>query len=95
MSRVALLVGAFSVLALASGVEGRAMRAERIGVAGVSIELPQGWHAMPRSAQPSRNDPVTRIVASSGPIWFGRGCNDLDYALPRTAVRSCSSSGFS
>ena len=87
MSRFALLVGALAVLALASGgVEGRAVRAERIGVAGVSIELPPGWHAMPLSAQPSQNDPVTRIVVSSGPIWFGRGCNDLDYAFPRTAV---------
>lgn len=86
MSRFALLASALAVLALASGVEGRAVRAERIGVAGVSIELPPGWHAMPMSAQPSQNDPVTRIVASSGPIWFGRGCNDLDYAFPRTAV---------
>ena len=86
MSRFALLVGALAVLALAGGVEGRAVRAERIGVAGVSIELPPGWHAMPLSAQPSQSDPVTRIVASSGPVWFGRGCNDLDYAFPRTAV---------
>lgn len=86
MGRYALLVGVLAVLALASGVEGRAVRVERIGVAGVSIALPPGWHAMPRSAHPSQNDPVTRIVASSGPVWFGRGCNDLDYAFPRTAV---------
>lgn len=32
------------------------------------------------------NDPVTRIVASSGPAWFGKGCNDVDYAFPSTAV---------
>src|SRR5207244_575958 len=29
---------------------------------------------------------VTRIVASSGRIWFGKGCNDVDYSFPNTAV---------
>lgn len=86
MGRFGQLVGVLTVLALVTGMEGRAVPVERIGVAGVSIALPPGWHAMPRSAHPSQNDPVTRIVASSGPIWFGRGCNDLDYAFPRTAV---------
>jgi hypothetical protein len=85
MSRFALFVGALGVLALASDVDRRAVRLERIGVAGASIELPPGWHAMPRSAQP-RNDSVTRIIASSGPIWFGGGCNGLDYSSPPTAV---------
>ena len=32
------------------------------------------------------NDPVTRIVAASAPIGFGRGCNDVDYSFPKTAV---------
>ena len=31
-------------------------------------------------------DPVTRIVAASGPIRFGKGCNDVDYSFPSTAV---------
>jgi hypothetical protein len=32
------------------------------------------------------DDPVTRIVAASGPIWFGKGCNAVDYSFPSTAV---------
>ncbi len=31
-------------------------------------------------------DPVTRIVAASEPISFGKGCNDVDYSFPSTAV---------
>jgi len=31
-------------------------------------------------------DPVTRIVAASGPIRFGKGCNDVDYSFPSTSV---------
>jgi hypothetical protein len=86
MSRLPRAVVVLAVLSLTGALEGRASATERIGVAGVSVALPSGWHAIPESAQPSQNDPVSRIVASSGPIWFGGGCNDLDYAFPRTAV---------
>jgi hypothetical protein len=66
-----------------------AQRVERIGAAGVSIVLPRGWHAMPQvvpAPGAANHDPVTRIVAASAPIGFGRGCGDLDYAFPGTAV---------
>jgi hypothetical protein len=51
--------------------------------------LPRGWHAIPLMVPPPSmkvGDPVTRIVVSSGPIWFGKGCNDVDYLFPNTAV---------
>jgi hypothetical protein len=86
MGRLVQLAGILTVLALATGSEGHAVREERVGVAGVSIALPAGWHAMPQSAHPSQNDPVTRVAASSGPIRFGPGCNDLDYVFPATGV---------
>lgn len=86
MARLITLVVLLTVLALAAGSEAGAVRAERIGVAGVSIALPPGWHAMPRSTYPSQNDPVTRIAASSGSIRFGLGCGDLDYVFPATGV---------
>ena len=86
MGRLVTIVVVLTVLALSVGSEAGAGRAERVGVAGVSIALPPGWQAMPRSTYPSQNDPVTRIVASSGAIRFGRGCGDLDYVFPSTGV---------
>jgi hypothetical protein len=86
MARLIRLAGVLTVLALATGSEGHSVPAERIGVAGVTIALPPDWQAIPQSAQPSQNDPVTRIVASSGPIRFGRGCGDVDYVFPRKGV---------
>jgi len=55
----------------------------------VTITLPRGWHAIPFMVPPPSmqvNDPVTRIVAASAPIDFGRGCNDVDYKFASTAV---------
>lgn len=86
MGRLLPIVVVLTLLALATGSKAGAVRAERIGVAGVSVVLPPGWHAVPRSTYPSQNDPVTRIAASSGPIRFGRGCGDLDYVFPPTGV---------
>jgi hypothetical protein len=60
----------------------------RVGQAGVTVVLPNGWHWIRLALPPwnTRNDPVTRIVVSSGSIDFGRGCNDLDYSFPSNAV---------
>ena len=86
MTRVGCLLAAVGVLAFIGVPSASGLRAERIGAAGVSVALPEGWHAIRQSDYRSQNDPVTRIVASSGPIAFGRGCNDLDYRFPSTAV---------
>jgi hypothetical protein len=60
---------------------------QRVGQAGVTVELPRGWHAIPSAAAPaSQNDPATRIAAASGPISFGHGCGQLDYRFPSTGV---------
>ena len=58
----------------------------RTGAAGVSVVLPSGWHSLRQSTAPSRTDPVTRLVVSSTPIGFGRGCNDIDYRFGRAGV---------
>jgi hypothetical protein len=64
--------------------------ARRVGAAGVSIALPPGWRAIRQAVPPAgtanNRDPVTRIVAASGPVSFGRGCNELDYVFPPRAV---------
>jgi hypothetical protein len=58
----------------------------RVNAAGVSVVLPSGWHSIPQSTAPSRTDPVTRLVVSSTPIGFGRGCSDIDYRFGRSGV---------
>ncbi len=61
----------------------------RVGGAGVTLALPHGWQAIHLMVPPPSmevGDPVTRIVAASGPIRFGKGCNDVDYSFPSTAV---------
>ena len=82
-----VLLGAIAALLGVSAVH--AQPAERIGAAGVSIALPSGWHTIPQAVPApgtANHDPVTRIVAASAPIAFGRGCNELDYAFAHTAV---------
>jgi hypothetical protein len=61
----------------------------RVGSAGVTVALPRSWHSLPLALPPGLKidqDPVARIAVSSGPISFGRGCGDTDYAFPSTAV---------
>ena len=58
----------------------------RVKTAGVSVVLPSGWHSLPQSTAPSPTDPVTRLVVSSTPVGFGRGCNDIDYRFGRSGV---------
>lgn len=62
----------------------------RIGWAGVTLSLPSGWHAIPLAVPrgiPIDVDPVTRIVAASGPVWFGNhGCGEFPYSFPSTGV---------
>jgi hypothetical protein len=73
-----------ATIAIAAALAG----SHRVGQAGVTIALPRGWHSIPLVRPPSteKNDPVTRIVASSGPIVFGRGCGQLDYRFPANGV---------
>jgi hypothetical protein len=89
-SRVAVVaaVGAVALAAVVADAGTSSRAAPRVGSAGVTIRLPRGWHAIPFTLPPPgyKNDPVTRIVAASGHIWFGKGCNDVDYSFPATAV---------
>ena len=60
-----------------------------VGSAGVRITVPDAWRSIPqRPAIPDSGvvEPVARIVTASGRINFGRGCNQLDYVIPATAV---------
>jgi hypothetical protein len=90
--QIALLfaaVAAASALIGSSAAASELRRGHRVGVAGVTLAIPASWHAIPLvSLSPGMegNDPTARIVVSSGPIWFGRGCNDVDYSFPSTAV---------
>jgi hypothetical protein len=90
------LAARLSILAVAAGCALLATNAlaehappHRVGGAGVTVVLPTGWHAIRLMVPPpsmQADDPVTRIVAASRPIGFGRGCNDVDYSFPSTAV---------
>ena len=66
------------------------MRVPRVGVAGVTIVLPKGWHSIRQVVLPRTtpvNDPVSRIVVASAPIAFSsKGCNISIYSFPTTAV---------
>jgi hypothetical protein len=81
-----LLALAAAAAGIAAATGGRS--GIRTGQAGVTLVLPGGWHRIPLALPPARDasDPVTRIVASSGPISFGHGCNDVDYDFPSDAV---------
>jgi hypothetical protein len=58
----------------------------RTGIAGVSIELPPGWHAG-TPADGNVIDPLTRVAASSAPIRLRQvPCQIARYAPPPTAV---------
>ena len=67
MGRLGTFILLLTVLALGAGSEAGAVDSERVGVAGVSIALPPGWHAMPRSTswltkQPG--DTACRVLSS-------------------------------
>lgn len=93
MSRTsaAVLVCAFVAALAGDGASAVERRAEswRIGAGGVSVTVPDGWHAIRQAAEAPAlgvSDPLTRIVVASGRITFGPGCNQLDYSFPATAV---------
>jgi len=64
--------------------------ARRVGSAGVTVAIPNGWHSLPEPGPPPGvgiSDPVPRLVVASAPIGFAAdGCNGLGYAFSRTAV---------
>jgi hypothetical protein len=59
----------------------------RVGTAGVTVALPPSWHST-KALQGSVTNPLTRIVASSGPIRpdLTSSCQVAAYAFPKTAV---------
>lgn len=60
-----------------------------VGSGGATVVLPKGWQALAQSTPPPGmrvEEPVTRIVVASASIYFGKGCNDLDYAFSAAAV---------
>lgn len=92
-ARSAFLVAGLGVAAaiVALHVHGRRPgAAPRAGAAGVSVELPRGWHQIAQAVPPPgmrTGDPVTRIVAASAPIGFDeRGCNEFAYRFSRRAA---------
>lgn len=59
----------------------------RVGAAGVPVALPRGWHTIPYTTPGlASTDPVTRIVAASGPLAFRGGCGPTVYAFPPTTA---------
>jgi hypothetical protein len=76
------------VVAVSSAAQGRGATS-RVGWAGVTVNLPAGWHAMQLAVPAGVTidvDPVARIAAASGPISFGNGCGEFPYSFPDTAV---------
>ena len=84
--RIGAVCAIVAALVLAS--PGRSQ--DRVGEGGVTVELPSGWHTLPRplpGLTPSVTDPLTRVVAVSAPFHFDeRGCQVAAYSFPRTAV---------
>ena len=77
-----------AILVVAVGVSSCA---HRVGSSGVTIALPKGWHSISMPATPPSGtpiaDPVTRIVAASGPFDLSKsGCLVATYRFPSTAV---------
>jgi hypothetical protein len=61
----------------------------RAGSAGVTVELPPGWHsAQPSDLSPGQvTDPLNRVVVSSAPVTRrASGCHIADYAPPTDGV---------
>jgi hypothetical protein len=83
-----VVAAAVAYAAAVTSAFGRSAPLRRVGQAGVTVSVPHDWHAIRLTLPPpgDKTDPVTRIVASSGPIWFGKGCNDVDYSFPSAAV---------
>jgi hypothetical protein len=84
-----LVVPVVAVASLLAVTGANAKPAARVGSAGVTINLPKGWHAIPLGLPPGLHvdaDPVSRIVAASGPVSFGNGCGVGAYAFSRSAV---------
>jgi len=84
-------LGAAGVLALAAclvvaAAGARAQTVARVGARGVTVVVPPGWHSLPGTRVSVPTDPVPRITVASGPVRWGRGCNELDLVFPRTAV---------
>lgn len=84
--RVALV--ALLLLAGCTGSEsGVASQPTRAGNAGVSVELPSGWHSLTPLRDTHVIDPVARVVVSSAQIEEGgTSCQVADFAPPPDAV---------
>jgi hypothetical protein len=71
---------------LAGCAAGTAAPAPRVGSAGVTVELPSGWHAI-RGYDGNVTDPLTRVVVSSSPIGPGdSACQTSAYAFADDAI---------
>jgi hypothetical protein len=89
--RPLLLVVGGLLLAGCAGGDGspRAAAPERAGSAGVTVELPTGWHAAEAAdlAPGQVVDPLARVVVSSAPVARrASGCQVADHAPPAGGV---------
>jgi hypothetical protein len=76
----------FVFVAIALALAGSAARS---GSAGVSLEVPAGWHAVRQSslAAAPYSDPLTRVVVGSSTIvWRATGCQIASYSFSPRAV---------
>ena len=81
------LVASILLLAGCAGFGSGANGPSRAGSAGVSVELPAGWHALTPARETHLIDPLERVVVSSGPIEErGSGCQVADFAPRADAV---------
>jgi hypothetical protein len=82
-TRISVILPATLLVAVSAG----AQTPHRAGTAGVTVALPAGWHTT-HAIQGSVTNPLTRIVASSGPIRpdLRSSCQVAAYAFPEKAV---------
>ncbi len=89
MRQLYLRLGTSALVALLAAWPADAQPAHRVGQAGITVQLPAGWHST-RPVQGRVTNPLTRIAVSSGPIrprLTGRcDAQVAGYAFPKTAV---------
>jgi hypothetical protein len=87
---IVTVLAAWAATAATAGTESASAKMRRVGSAGVSLAVPAKWKTIPASKASKWSgvvEPKTRLVVSTGPIGFGKGCNDIDYDIgPRSAA---------
>ncbi len=85
--RLALVASIITLAGCAGFGNGSAHEPERVGSAGVTVDLPSDWHSLTSLRGTHLIDPLERVVVSSRPLaQGGSGCQVADFAPRPDAV---------